>query len=112
MVAVDVSSVLRIDEMRAVEMFRHGDDAVFRYQDRVVPLRALAATAGSWNQIVVCEHGNVVIGLAVTEVLDVVTVPVQVTRGIGAPWAEGVGFVQGQPTALLDVSRLSAGGAA
>jgi hypothetical protein len=51
----------------------------------------------------------VVIGIAVTEVLDVVSTPVKVTPGMGAPWAEGVGFVNGQPTALLDVRRLDLG---
>jgi two-component system chemotaxis sensor kinase CheA len=112
MVAVDVGSVLRIDEMAGVELFRHGAETVFRYLDRVVPLRSLAATQGNWQQIVVCEYEDSVVGLAVTEVVDVVTASVKITRGMGAPWAEGIAFLQGQPTALLDLSRMDLGGGA
>jgi two-component system chemotaxis sensor kinase CheA len=107
-VAVDVDAVVRIDEARAVDVFMHGGVAVFRYQDRVVPLRRLCAE-GAWNQIVVCASGSGLVGLAVTEVLDVVTQPVRLTRGLGAAWSLGVGFVQGQPTTLVDVARLEGG---
>lgn len=110
MVGVDVGRVLRIDERRALEFFAHGEDAVFRYRDRVVPLRRLTRGDTHWEQVVVCEHGELLVGLAVTEVLDVVTSRVRLTRGMGAAWAEGVGFVLGQPTALLDLGRLYAGG--
>jgi predicted esterase YcpF (UPF0227 family) len=89
-------------------MFKHGPELVFRYQDRVVPLRLLSS--GNWSQIVVCEHGPHLVGIAVAEVLDVVTQPVKVTSGLGAYWSEGLGFVQGQPTAMLDLSRLWNGG--
>jgi two-component system chemotaxis sensor kinase CheA len=109
-VALDVESVVRIDEARAVDVFKHGTETVFRYQDRVVPLTQLAD--GTWQQIVVCEHGPYLVGIAVTEVLDVVTQPVKLTRGLGASWSEGMGFVQGQPTAMLDLSRLPATGGA
>jgi two-component system chemotaxis sensor kinase CheA len=110
-VALDVESVVRIDEARAVDVVKHGHESVFRYQDRVVPLRRL--TDGAWHQIVVCEHGPHLVGIAVTEVLDVVTQPVKLTAGLGAFWAEGMGFVQGHPTAMLDLSRLQgAGGSA
>jgi two-component system chemotaxis sensor kinase CheA len=108
LVALDVESVVRIDEARAVDVFTHGTETVFRFQDRVVPLTLLST--GSWQQIVICEHGPDLVGIAVTEVLDVVTQSVKLTRGLGASWSEGMCFVLGQPTAMLDLSRLPAAG--
>jgi two-component system chemotaxis sensor kinase CheA len=109
LVAVDVGSVLRIDELRSVEVFAHAGDTVFRYLDRVVPVRRLADGVGTWNEIVVCERGDAIVGIAVTEVLDVVSAQVKITRGMGPAWSDGVTFLLGQPTALLDVGRVNVG---
>jgi hypothetical protein len=57
------------------------------------------------------DVGGVLMRMADDEV-DVVTASVKITRGMGAPWAEGIAFLQGQPTALLDLSRMDLGGGA
>lgn len=107
MVAVDVHHVVRVDEGSAVSTFRHGNSILFRYQEQVVPLHLLYP--GNWSQIVVCERGQALIGLAVQSVLDVVSDTVEINASLGEAWAEGVAFLNGQPTAIVDINRLQFG---
>lgn len=107
--AVDVDQVIRIEDLTVADLHRHGPNFYLDFNGRVVPVADLVDLANRGGQpvsLVVCRTPQGPIAVAVSEVLDVIDTPVDLTPGLGSGWAAGMALVEGRSTAILDLERL------
>ncbi|MFN3242708.1 MAG: chemotaxis protein CheW [Planctomycetota bacterium] len=116
-VALELSSVARLEELGADEVERAGGSEVLQYRGEIMPIvrvsrlfddGAPADPARQLPLVVVRDHDGRSAGLAVDEILDIVEEDVEVGRSAGAPWLRGAATLQGRVTDLLDVDHLVA----
>lgn len=108
--AVEVSKVLRIDDVNMPDLQMH-DGKWFRVHDeRIIPIVDLVELEpGSIDPIslVVCHTDNGLVAVAVSEVIEVVDAVLDITPGVGTSWSSGMAYICGESTAVLDVNRIS-----
>ncbi|MCA9571781.1 MAG: chemotaxis protein CheW, partial [Myxococcales bacterium] len=108
--AVEVDHVIRIEDVTADDLHRHGEHYYLDFNGKVVPvvdLVGIKSLGRAAVALVVCRTARGPVAVAVSEVLDVVDVPLELAPGLGGGWAAGMALVEGRSTAILDLQRLS-----
>jgi two-component system chemotaxis sensor kinase CheA len=119
--AVPLARVERLEELEASRLERVGGRDVVQYRGRIMPLAHVDHAVdgipldrarrepGRMHQVVVVRRGDVLVGLVVRRLLDIVDVRFEL-RPVGRrPGVLGSCVVQGRVVELLDVDALVAG---
>ncbi|MFT4705208.1 MAG: two-component system chemotaxis sensor kinase CheA [Bradymonadia bacterium] len=109
--AIDVCSVIRIEDVSPSTLETHSGEHFMVWQDSIVPVTDLAGIASLSDEpipVVVCAFDDATVAIAVLEVIDVLSASLDISEGIGPTWASGMALVEGKSTSLLDLRLLRA----
>lgn len=109
--AVPLSLVSRLEEIKATAVEKAGAREVVQYRDHIMPLVNLAGFLGNKAeraprdllQVVVCSHAGRSVGLTVEEIVDVVEQEVSIQQPSHRPGLLGSAVIHNQVTDLIDV---------
>lgn len=113
--AIPLSSVARLEEIRAASIERAGTRKVVQYRGQIMPLVQVAqilafdeALPTDLLQVIVYTSSGRSVGLVVTEIVDVVEERIVVEPGSRRDGLKGSAVIHGKVTDLLDIERLLA----
>lgn len=115
-VAIPVSYVERLDEIRKSDIEISADQDVLQYRDTVMPLIRMRrflrdeslAPEGDSMQVVVCRHEESLAGIVVDRIFDIVEQPteLQTTSGQQKKWFSSSLVIHGRITDLINLPEL------
>lgn len=113
--AIPLSVVARLEEIRAEQIEMAGDQEVIQYRGQILPLIRIhdtlpryrdQATSSDTLQVVVCADNGRTVGLVVDRILDIVETKLELKRQGGQPAVLGSAVIQERVTDLLDVREV------
>jgi two-component system chemotaxis sensor kinase CheA len=115
-IAIPLSVVSRLEEIRASQIERAAEQQALQYRGQILPLFCLRDLLPSYGcqgeeevdllQLVVCSDGRQSVGLVVDRILDIVETKLEITRDSVQQGILSSAVVQGHMTDLLDVSAV------
>lgn len=112
-VALPLSAVNRLEQVPVNRLERVGGHDVMQYRGEIVPLLRLDRALESFDdqphpdpvQVVVCQHNDLLVGLMVDQILDIVEEELGVRTQLDSGGHQGSAVVGGHVTELVDVER-------
>ena len=114
--AIDLSSVDRLEEIPQSSLAQTGTQEVVQYRGQIMPLVRLASFFGEMSppledqdatlQVVVYSRGDHSIGLVVDDIIDIVRDTLEVKSLVSGPGISSSAVIQGHVTDILDVTNI------
>ncbi len=114
-VAIPISKVSRLEEFSVSKLENSDGRRVIQYRDQILPITALSRllgeearplSEGKSMSVVVFEHQQTLLGIAVTRVIDVLETSLEMLHTSHRAGLSGSAIIQGAVTDLVDTDQL------
>jgi two-component system, chemotaxis family, sensor kinase CheA len=114
-VAIPISKVSRLEEFVTSQLENSDGRSVIQYRNQILPIAKLAHLIGDHSldlnhsqslSVVVFEHHDTLLGIAVSRVVDVLEASLEVVHASSRPGLLGSAIIQGAVTDLVDTDQL------